>query len=139
MQNEIVTLLGGRAAEALVLDDISTGASNDIERATKIARHMVTTYGMSEKFGPVSFSDDGGMPFVGRDMSSHHDASEKTKYEIEEEIRTIVDSSYQKALDILSVNRELLEKLSKVLLEKETIREEEFDRLVEEYKEGKNE
>ena len=139
MQNEIVTLLGGRAAEALVLDDISTGASNDIERATKIARHMVTTYGMSEKFGPVSFSDDGGMPFVGRDMSTHHDASEKTKYEIEEEIRTIVDSSYQKALDILSVNRELLEKLSKLLLEKETIREEEFDRLVEEYKEGKNE
>lgn len=139
MQNEIVTLLGGRAAEALVLDDISTGASNDIERATKIARHMVTTYGMSEKFGPVSFSDDGGMPFVGRDMSTHHDASEKTKYEIEEEIRTIVDSSYQKALDILSVNREFLEKLSKLLLEKETIREEEFDRLVEEYKEGKNE
>lgn len=139
MQNEIVTLLGGRAAEALVLDDISTGASNDIERATKIARHMVTTYGMSEKFGPVSFSDDGSMPFLGRDMQSHHDASEKTKYEIEEEIRTIVASSYQEALDILRDNKDLLEKLSQELLDKETIREEEFDRLVKEYKEGKNE
>lgn len=139
MQNEIVTLLGGRAAEALVLDDISSGASNDIERATKIARHMVTTYGMSEKFGPVSFSDDGGMPFVGRDMQSHHGASEKTKYEIENEIRMIIDTSYQKAMNILKDNESILEKLSQKLLEKETIREEEFERLVKEYKEGKDE
>ncbi|MGO3018001.1 MAG: ATP-dependent zinc metalloprotease FtsH [Anaerococcus sp.] len=138
MKNEIVTLLGGRAAEALILDDISTGASNDIQRATKIARHMVTTYGMSDKFGPVSFSDDGGMPFVGRDMQSHHGASEKTRYEIENEIRTIVDTSYQKAINILKDNKLLLEKLSQKLLEKETIREEEFDTLVKEYKEGKD-
>ena len=139
MQNEIVTLLGGRAAEALVLDDISTGASNDIERATKIARHMVTTYGMSDKFGPVSFSEDGSMPFLGRDIKAHNDASEKTKYEIEEEIRTIIATSYQKALNILKENEKLLEKLSELLLEKETIREEEFARLVKEYKDGNNE
>src|SRR5699024_9434236 len=122
----------------LILDDISTGASNDIQRATKIARHMVTTYGMSDKFGPVSFSDDGGMPFVGRDMQSHHGASEKTRYEMENEIRTIVDTSYQKAINRLKDNKLLLEKLSQKLLEKETIREEEFDTLVKEYKEGKD-
>lgn len=139
MQNEIITLLGGRAAEYLVLDDISTGASNDIERATKIARDMITTYGMSEKFGPVSFTAQGQMPFVGRDMQSNHGASEKTKYEIELEIRNIIDNSYKKAIDILKENNDLLEKLSKTLLKKETIREKEFSELVEEYKEGRNE
>jgi cell division protease FtsH len=139
MINQIISLLGGRAAEEIILDDISTGASNDIERATKIAKAMVTTYGMSDKIGPVNFSEDSSMPFVGRDIQHSKQASEETLNEIDEEIRTIIESSYQKALQILRENIDLLKELADLLLEKETIREKEFEELAEKYKEGMNE
>lgn len=138
MKNQIVTLLGGRAAEEIILDDISTGASNDIERATKIARSMITTYGMSDKFGPVNFSDDSSMPFVGRDIQNHKSTSEETLNEIDLEVRLIIEQSYKKALELLRNNIDFLNELSNELLEKETLREDEFAKLTARYKEGLN-
>lgn len=126
MINEIVSLLGGRAAEELVLDDISTGASNDIERATKIARAMVTTFGMSEKLGPIQYRNNSGDVFLGRDYTSGDNHSEKVAIEIDEEVRQIIGGAYTKAKELLSKNIEFLHELSKALLEKETLRKEDF-------------
>lgn len=126
MIDEIVSLLGGRAAEALVLDDISTGASNDIERATNIARAMVTRYGMSDKLGPIQYGSGNSEVFLGRDYNSKESVSEKLAVEIDEEIRRIVNEAYEKAKDLLRENMEFLEDLSKALLEKDTLRKEDF-------------
>ena len=89
MRENLVVLLGGRVAEALVLDDISTGASNDIERATKIARAMVTKYGMSEKLGPITYGSDDSNPFLGKEMGHISNYSEQTASEIDEEIQKL--------------------------------------------------
>ncbi|MFR7484797.1 MAG: hypothetical protein ACLUVP_05840 [Acutalibacter sp.] len=93
MREELVVLLGGRVAEALVLDDISTGASNDIERATKIARAMVTKYGMSEKLGPITYGSDDSNPFLGKEMGHISNYSEQTASEIDEEIQSIISTA----------------------------------------------
>ena len=102
MREELVVLLGGRVAEALVLDDISTGASNDIERATKIARAMVTKYGMSEKLGPITYGSDDSNPFLGKEMGHISNYSEQTASEIDEEIQSIISTAYQKTEKILT-------------------------------------
>ncbi len=133
MKEHIVSLLGGRVAEQLVLDDISTGASNDIERATKIAREMVTKYGMSEKLGPICFGGSEEEVFLGKDMTTHNrDYSENTASQIDIEIRDIVLSAYRTAETILKENIEKLHKVAKMLIEKEKITGDEFEAIFKE-------
>ena len=126
MREELVVLLGGRVAEALVLDDISTGASNDIERATKIARAMVTKYGMSEKLGPITYGEDDSNPFLGRSMGHVANYSERTAAEIDEEIQEIMSTAYQRTSGILTQHMEELHRLAAVLFEKEKLDGEQF-------------
>ena len=126
MLNKIIVMLGGRVAEAVVLDDISTGASNDIERATALARDMVLRYGMSEKIGPVSY-DDGGEVFIGRDYGHAKAYSENTAAELDAEIKNIIMKQYAATEKIINDNRDVLEKVAELLLEKETITGDEFE------------
>lgn len=129
MEESIVSLLGGRVAEKLILDDISTGASNDIERATAISRAMVTKYGMSEKLGTITFGADQEEVFLGRDLAHAKEYSEETASIIDEEVKKIVDAGYEKAINILSEHVDKLHAVAKILLEKEKIDGEEFDRI----------
>lgn len=122
----ICSLLGGRAAEQLTQDDICTGASNDIERATELARKMITKFGMSERLGLVTYGNDNNEVFLGRDFSSTPNYSEKTSAAIDEEIESIVMSQYNKALDILKNHMDKLHAVSKVLFENEKISGDEF-------------
>ena len=121
MLDNIVSLLGGRAAEALVLGDISTGASNDIQRATSIARKMVGTYGMSDKIGTVAFDAGSDEVFIGKSMGHTRPYSEKTAAEMDEEIRAIIDQCYDRARAILSQRRAALEAVAQHLLQHETL------------------
>ena len=127
MQDELVSLLGGRVAEDLVLGDISTGASNDIERATKLAREMVTTYGMSEKVGTLTYGSDSDSVFVARDMSHTKDYSEEVAAEIDEEMRRFVGDAYNRAKTLLKENMDTLLRVSDALLDRETISGKEFE------------
>ena len=131
MEESIISLLGGRVAEALVLHDVSTGASNDIERATKLARSMVTVYGMSEKLGTILFGGDQGEVFLGRDLAQTKTYSEETAAIIDEEIKRIIDTAYNTAKQILSENIEKLHIVAGILLEKEKIDGDEFDKVFE--------
>ena len=130
MREELVVLLGGRVAEALVLDDIYTGASNDIERATKIARAMVTKYGMSEKLGPITYGSDDSNPFLGKEMGHISNYSEQTASEIDEEIQSIISTAYQKTEQILKDHIDELHRLAGVLYEKEKIDGVEFQQVM---------
>ena len=132
MEETIVSLLGGRVSEALILDDISTGASNDIERATKMARSMVTVYGMSDRLGTIMFDGDNGEVFLGRDLAQSRTYSEETAAIIDEEIKKIIDTAYERAKRILSENIDKLHIVAGILLEKEKIDGDEFDRVFEE-------
>ncbi len=127
MEENIVSLLGGRVAEKLILNDISTGASNDIERATKIARDMVTKYGMSEKVGAIMYGSGQEEVFLGRDFAQSKNYSEETAAIIDEETKRIVDTGYQRAESILTAHIDKLHAVAGVLLEKEKIDGEEFD------------
>ena len=129
MEEQIVSLLGGRVAESLILNDISTGASNDIERATQIARSMVTVYGMSERLGTIMFGGDQGEVFLGRDLAQTKNYSEETASIIDEEVKVIIDKAYNMARQILSANIDKLHIVAGILLEKEKIDGEEFDRV----------
>ena len=129
MVESIISLLGGRVAEKLVLDDVSTGASNDIERATAIARSMVTKYGMSERIGTITLGSGQEEVFLGRDLATHKEYSEETASLIDEEIKSIIDFAYRKAEEILSANMDKLTAVANVLLEKEKIDGEEFDQI----------
>ena len=129
MEESIVSLLGGRVAEKLILDDISTGASNDIERATAISRAMVTKYGMSERLGTITFGADQEEVFLGRDLAHAKEYSEETAAIIDEEVKKIVDAGYEKAINILSEHVDKLHAVAKILLEKEKIDGEEFDKI----------
>ena len=126
MLSSIIVMLGGRVAEALTMDDISTGASNDIQRATAVARDMVTKYGMSEKVGPVSY-DDGSEVFLGRDFGHSKGYSEKTAAEIDEEVRSIISAQYRETERILKEHMDKLVSIAELLLDKETISGEEFE------------
>ena len=127
MEENIVSLLGGRVAEKLILNDISTGASNDIERASKIARDMVTKYGMSEKIGSIMFGSGQEEVFLGRDFTQSKNYSEETASLIDEETKKIVDTAYDRAMQILSDNVDKLHAVAAVLLEKEKIDSDEFE------------
>lgn len=126
MEQEIISLLGGRAAESLVLDDITTGASNDIERATKLARAMVTKYGMSEKLGPIRYTEDGNEIFVGRDIGHSKNYSEELAKEIDSEIKNIIKNAYKMAKEIISEHIEVLHKAANLLIKQEKITGDEF-------------
>ena len=132
MEENIVSLLGGRVAEALILNDISTGASNDIERASQIARNMVTKYGMSDRVGAIMFGGGQGEIFLGRDFAQTKDYSEETANIIDEEVKKIVDRAYNRAVEILSAHTDKLHAVAGILLEKEKIEGEEFDKIFEE-------
>ena len=129
MEEYIVRLLGGRVAEKLALDDISTGASNDIERATKIARAMVTTYGMSDELGPMSYGTSEDEVFLGRDFNKIRNYSEEVASKIDAEMRRIIDNAYNRTEKLLSENMEKLHNVAQALLEKETISGKEFEML----------
>ena len=127
MEESIVSLLGGRVAEALILHDISTGASNDIERATKIARDMVTKYGMSDRIGAIMFGSGQEEVFLGRDFAQAKNYSEETAGIIDEEVKAIVDRAYNRAREILTQHVDKLHQVAAVLLEKEKIEADEFE------------
>jgi cell division protease FtsH len=122
--------LGGRAAEEIVFGEITTGASNDLEKVTATAKQMVMRFGMSERLGPRVFGHDHGQPFLGREFSSEPDYSDEIAREIDDEIRRIVESAHQRAKDILGEHRESLTTISQVLLKRETIEKEEFAALL---------
>ncbi len=128
MMEQIVHLLGGRVAEKLTLDDISTGASNDIERATEIAKNMVTKFGFSERLGPVNYSSSDEV-FLGKDFSTRKNYSEEMASEIDEEIRTIIEDAYATAEKLLTENIDKLHTIAKTLLEIETLDGEQFEAL----------
>jgi len=130
MEENIITLLGGRVAEQLILDDISTGASNDIERATAIARNMVTRYGFSEKLGPIVYGTDSTEVFLGRDINSSRNYSENVAAEIDTEVRKIIENAYEKAKKILEEHVDQLHFLSKYLLKFEKIDADEFEKIM---------
>ena len=129
MYEEIVTLLGGRVAEALFLGDISVGASNDIDRATKLAKDMVARYGMCEKLGTVSYLD-GGEVFIGRDYQTTKSYSEKTAATIDDEVKALIDRAYDHCRQILSDNRDKLHNVVDFLLEKESMTGEQFEAIM---------
>ncbi len=131
MQERIVSLLGGRVAESLVLDDISTGASNDLERATQTARNMVTRYGFSKRLGPVVYGSEPGETFLGRDFSQGPGYSQTIAAEIDTEIRAIVDTAYDKAKQILSDHMDKLHLVAAELMQREKLSGEEFSSLME--------
>jgi cell division protease FtsH len=129
-EEEIIVLLGGRVAEKIVLDDISTGASSDIVRATQIARNMVTRYGFSEKLGPVVYGHENPEVFLGRDYSQGRNYSEHVAAEIDGEIRNLIDVGYEKAKDLLTINMAQLHVVAKYLLQKEKIDGNDFVKLM---------
>ena len=130
MQENIVTLLGGRIAEKLVLDDISTGASNDLESATKIAKAMVTRYGFSDRLGPIVYGQDESEVFLGRDLGHSRDYSETIAAQIDEEIRAVIDDAYDRCENILTEHMDQLHKVAEFLYEFEKINGADFERLM---------
>lgn len=137
MIEEIVVLLAGRAAEKLVLDDISTGASNDIERATKIARAMIAKYGMSDRLGPLCFGSEQDEVFIGKDFGQTRNYSENVAAMIDEEMRRIIDECYKKCENLLNSHMKVLHRVAEELIEKEKIEGAEFNKIFEETDESK--
>src|SRR6185295_7346033 len=131
--NNLAILFGGRAAEELILGHMTTGAGNDIERATEMARKMICEWGMSEKLGPMTFGKKEEEIFLGRDFTQKVDYSESTAIEIDAEVRRIIQDSYYKAKDLLKTNIRLLHKVAETLLEKEVLDGTEIDTLVREF------
>ena len=127
MEEQIVSLLGGRVAEKLMLGDISTGASNDIQRASQIARKMVTVYGMSERLGSISFESGHDEIFIGRSMAQTKPYSEQVAAQIDEEVKAIVDSAYERCETILTRDRAQLVTVAEFLLAHETMSAQEFE------------
>src|SRR6516165_6834075 len=130
LQDTLAMTLGGRAAEELIFHEITTGASNDLEKVTATAKQMVMRFGMSEKLGPRVFGHDHGQPFLGREFSAEPDYSDEIAREIDDEIRRIVEAAHVQAKEILSSHRESLEKLSEILIKRETIEKEQFEALL---------
>ena len=130
---QLAMMLGGRAAERVIFDEITTGASNDLERVTQTAKQMVTRYGMSEKLGPMALGHSNGQVFMGRDFNAQPDYSDEIAFQIDKEIRRIVDESYDTAEDLLIRNRQLVDKLASDLIEYETVDSKHLARLVDEF------
>lgn len=129
LEAQICGLLGGRVAEELVLNEISTGATNDIERATKIAQAMVSSFGMSS-LGPIQYSREDGNVFLGRDYTTNKSNSDKVATEIDAEVRKIIDRAYKQAQEIISKHRTELDNIVEALIEHETLTKEDLDNIV---------
>ncbi|MBW1895256.1 MAG: cell division protein FtsH, partial [Deltaproteobacteria bacterium] len=130
LENDLSVSFGGRAAEEIVFNRISTGASNDIKQATQIAQKMVRSYGMSDELGPLSYAKEEDHIFLGREISQHRDYSEETARKIDDEINIIIKKSYTRAKNVLHENIDILHKLAELLLEKETVKGDELDGLI---------
>lgn len=130
LDNNIAILLGGRAAEEIVLHDYTTGAGNDIERATNLARKMVCEWGMSDKMGPLSYGKKEEQIFLGREFATHKDYSEETAKQIDAEVVSIVKRNYEKAKSLLNDHIEVLHKMVTELLEKEVLNTAEIDAII---------
>jgi cell division protease FtsH len=130
LTDSMAMTLGGRAAEEIVYSEITTGASNDLEKVTATAKAMVMRYGMSERLGPRVFGHDHSQPFLGREFSSEPDYSDEIAREIDDEIRRVVESAHQRAKDILTEHRETLNTVSEILVRRETIEKAEFEALI---------
>lgn len=133
MIEDIMVSLGGRIAEEIIFDDITTGASSDIKKATKVARRMVTRYGMSENIGVINYDDDDDEVFIGRDLAHAKNHSEVISGEIDKEVKAIIDDCYSKAKAIIMEHEDVLHKCAKLLLEKEKINRAEFEALFDTY------
>jgi len=129
-RDQLAGMLGGRVAEELVFHDVTTGAANDLERATKLARAMVTQYGMSEKLGPMTFGQKEELIFLGREISEQRDYSEKVAQEIDAEVRRFIDEAHNQAKEILTTHRDTLKAIAERLIEVETVSSEEFEAIV---------
>ncbi len=130
LEDRLCHAMGGRAAEKLTFDHTTTGAANDLEQATNLARNMVTRFGMSDKLGPLTFGKKEEMVFLGRELSSHKDYSEQTAVLIDQEVRAIVERAHEKALTLLKANLDKLALLANTLLERETLDGDEMDRVL---------
>jgi cell division protease FtsH len=126
LRDAMAMTLGGRAAEELIFGEITTGASNDLEKVTQTAKQMVMRFGMSEKLGPRVFGHDHGQPFLGREFSTEPDYSDEIAREIDDEVRRIIEAAHQRAQDILTEHQHDLTKISDILVKRETIEKEEF-------------
>jgi cell division protease FtsH len=126
----IAMALGGRVAEELVFDDVTTGASGDLRQVTRYARSMVTAYGMSDRLGPMAYGEKQEMVFLGREIGEQRDYSEAVAQEIDSEVRSIVSSGYEKARETLTTHYEALERVAETLMEVETLEREEFEAIV---------
>jgi cell division protease FtsH len=131
LSDTMAMTLGGRAAEEIVFSEVTTGASNDLEKVTATAKQMVMRFGMSEKLGPRVFGHDHGQPFLGREFSAEPDYSDEIAREIDDEIRRIVEEAHQTARQVLEEHRESLDMASEILLKRETIEREQFIELLE--------
>ncbi|MFI3199892.1 MAG: cell division protein FtsH, partial [Eubacteriales bacterium] len=131
MLNEIMVLLGGRIAEELIFDDITTGASNDIMRATNLARKMISKYGMSPTMGTINYDSDDDEVFIGRDLAHKRSYSEATAGQIDQEVKSMIQTCYQKATEEIERYHQVLEDCAMLLMEKEKISREEFEALFE--------
>ena len=129
MKQEIMVSLGGRIAEEIIFGDITTGASSDIKKATKVARKMVTRFGMSEQIGLINYDDEDDEVFIGRDLAHTRSHSEAIANEIDREVKRIIDECYRKAKEIIEENDSVLHKCAEMLLEKEKISRTEFEEL----------
>ena len=125
--DDMAFMLGGRAAEELIFNEVTTGAQNDMEQATQLARQMVTRYGMSERLGPMVWGQKEELVFLGREIGEQRDYSEKVAQEIDEEVRRIINTAYERAKEVLLVNKERLIAIAEALMEKETLDEKEFE------------
>jgi cell division protease FtsH len=130
LSDNLSMTLGGRAAEEIIFSEVTTGASNDLEKVTQTAKQMVMRFGMSEKLGPRVFGHDHGQPFLGREFSAEPDYSDEIAREIDDEIRRIVEAAHVQAKEILTGHRDHLEKLSEILIKRETIEKEQFEALL---------
>jgi cell division protease FtsH len=132
LQNQMAVALGGRLAEEIIFgeEEVTTGASNDLQQVTRVARQMVTRFGMSDRLGPVALGRQNGNMFLGRDIMAERDFSEETASAIDDEVRNLVDQAYRRCKDVLVNNRAVLDKLAHMLIDKETVDAEELQELL---------
>ena len=136
LESELSVAFGGRVAEEIVFDRISTGASNDIKQATDLAQKMVTTWGMSETLGPLSYAKGEEQVFLGREIAQHRDYSEATAQKIDSEVNRLIETAYDRAKSVLQENLDVLHRLADLLLETETVMGKELDELIHEMRPG---
>jgi cell division protease FtsH len=128
--DQMAMTLGGRAAEELVFNEVTTGAANDLEKVTSTSKHMIMRYGMSEKLGPRVLGRNHDMPFLGRDMGAEPDYSEEIAREIDDEIRRVIEEAHERARKVLQEHMDVLHQISALLIERETIDKDQFERLL---------